>query len=315
MTEAVLATSYGGPEVLEVREVEVPAAGPGEVTIDVRAAGVNPWDHKVYSGTMGTDEARLPLPLGLEVAGVVTAVGDDATGPAGQVEVGDEVIGYPVTGGYASSITVPATSVFPKPASLTFEQAAGLTQTGVTAYHLVEATKVTLGDTVLVHGVSGGVGLPAAQLAIDRGATVIGTAAPHRHGALRELGITPVEYGEGLVDRVRAVAPEGVDVALDTVGTDEAVDTSLALVQDHDRIATVAAFGRAGQAGIQLLGNGPGADPGTAIRDHARLALTAMAERGLLRVVVARTFPLAQAAEAHSFVMEGHAGGKVVLVP
>ena len=105
MTEAVLATSYGGPEVLEVRDVEVPAAGPGEVTIDVRAAGVNPWDHKVYSGTMGADEARLPLPLGLEVAGVVTAVGDDATGPAGHLEVGDEVIGYPVTGGYASSIT------------------------------------------------------------------------------------------------------------------------------------------------------------------------------------------------------------------
>lgn len=315
MTHAVLATSYGGPEVLEVRDVEVPAAGPGQVTIDVRAAGVNPWDHKVYSGSMGSDEARLPIPLGLEVAGVVTAVGEDATGPAGEVKVGDEVIGYPVTGGYAATLTVPATSVFPKPASLSFEQAAGLVATGVTAYHLVEATQVTLGDTVLVHGVAGGVGLPTAQLALDRGASVIGTAATHRHEALRDLGITPVEYGEGLADRVRAVAPEGVDVALDTVGTDEAVDTSLALVQDHDRIATIAAFDRAQQAGIRSLGAGPGADPGSEIRDRARLVLTALADRGLLRVVVSRTYPLAEAAEAHAFVMDGHAGGKVVLVP
>jgi NADPH2:quinone reductase len=315
MTQAVLATSYGGPEVLEVRDVEVPAPGPGQVTIEVRAAGVNPWDVKQYSGSMGSNESRLPMPLGLEVAGVVTAVGDEATGPAGEIGIGDEVIGYPVTGGYAAAVTVPATSVFPKPASLGFEQAAGLAATGVTAYHLVEATTVTLGDTVLVHGVSGGVGLTTAQLALDRGATVIGTAAAHRHEALRELGITPVEYGEGLTERVRAVALEGVDVALDTVGTDEAVDTSLALVQDHDRIATVAAFGRADQAGIRLLGDGPGADPGTEIRAHARLVLTAMADRGLLRVVVARTFPLAEAAEAHALVSEGHAGGKVVLVP
>jgi len=315
MTHAVLATSYGGPEVLEVQDVEVPAPRDGEVTIDVRAAGVNPFDIKVYSGAMGSDPGRLPIRLGLEVSGVVSAVGAEATGPAGLVEVGDEVIGYPVSGGYAGSVTVPATSVFPKPGSLSFEQAAGLSATGVTAYHLLEATRVGLGDTVLVHGVSGGVGLTTAQLAGERGATVIGTAAAERHDALRDLGITPVEYGEGLADRVRALAPDGVHVALDTVGTDEAVDTSLALVDDHDRIATIAAFGRAEQAGIRLLGNGPGADPGTDIRDHARLVLTALVERGLLRVVVARSFPLAEVADAHALVAEGHAGGKVVLTP
>lgn len=315
MTHAVLATSYGGPEALEVHDVEVSSPGSGEVTIDVRAAGVNPWDVKLYSGAMGSDSGRLPLPLGLEVSGVVTAVGSDATGPAGLVEVGDKVIGYPVSGGYAGIVTVPATSVFPKPEALSFEQAAGLCATGVTAYHLLEATGVGLGDTVLVHGVSGGVGLITAQLAADRGATVIGTASAGRHDALREYGVTPVEYGEGLVGRVRALAPDGVDVALDTAGTDEAVDTSLALVQDHDRIATIAAFGRAEQAGITLLGNGPGADPGEEIRSRARLVLTALAERGLLRVVVARTFPLDEAADAHTLVAEGHAGGKVVLVP
>ena len=315
MTDAVLATSYGGPEVLEVRDVEVPSPRNGQVTIDVRAAGVNPYDYKVYSGAVGSDGSRLPMPLGSEVSGVVTAVGADATGPAGLVEVGDEVIGFPVSGGYAGSVTVPATSVIPKPDSLSFEQAAGLCATGVTAYHLLEATGVGLGDMVLVHGVSGGVGLTTAQLAIDRGAKVIGTAAAHRHDTLRDYGITPVEYGDGLADRVRALAADGVDVALDTVGTDEAVDTSLGLVDDHERIATIAAFGRAEQAGIKLLGNGPGADPGSDIRSRARLVLTALAERGLLRVVVARTFPLAEASEAHELVAEGHAGGKVVLVP
>jgi NADPH:quinone reductase-like Zn-dependent oxidoreductase len=315
MTDAVVAASYGGPEVLEVRDVEVPPPGSGEVTIDVRGAGVNPYDYKLYSGMLGSDEDRLPMRLGSEVSGVVTAVGEDATGPAGPVEVGDEVIGYPVSGGYAASLTVPATSVFPKPKALSFEQAAGLSLVGVTAYHLLEATGVGPGDTVLIHGVSGGVGLAAAQLAMDRGARVIGTAGARRHETLREMGIKPVEYGDGLADRVRGLATDGVDVALDTVGTDEAVDSSLELVEDHDRIATVAAFGRAHEAGIKLLGSGPGADPGTEIRDRARLVLTDLAERGVLRVVVARTFPLVDAAQAHAFLAEGHAGGKVVLVP
>ena len=315
MTTAVVATAYGGPESLSVTDVEVPDPETGEVTIEVRAAGINPIDYKLFSGMMGSDEDALPMPLGLEVSGVVTAVGPDASGPAGEISVGDEVIGYPVSGGYAAAVTVPATSVFPKPGALSFEQAAGLSLTGVTAYHLVEATSVGLGDTVLVHGVAGGVGLTTAQLAMDRGATVIGTAARGRHEELREYGILPVEYGDGLADRVRALAPDGVDVALDTVGTDEAVDVSLELVRDQQRIATVAAFGRAGEAGIQLLGNGPGADPGTEIRDRARLVLTSMVDRGLLRVVVARTFPLDKAAEALAFVAEGHAGGKVVLVP
>lgn len=315
MVSAVVASSYGGPEVLEVVDVEVSAPGPEQVTIEVRAAGTNPADVKIVAGAFGRDESALPRRLGLEVSGVVTAVGEDASGPAGELSVGDEVIGYPVSGGYAEAVTVPASSVFPKPASLSFEQAAGLSLTGVAAYHLVEATGVTLGDTVLVHGASGGVGLMAAQLCVERGATVVGTASTNRHDALRELGILPVEYGEGLADRVRAAAPEGVDVALDTVGTDEAVDVSLDLVADHDRVATVAAFDRAAEAGIKLLGDGPGADPGRDLRMHGRLVLTAMVERGLLRVVVARSFPLTEAAAALDLVAEGHAGGKVVLVP
>lgn len=315
MSRAVVAPSYGGPEVLEVVDVDVPAPSTGEVTIEVRAAGINPVDHKIFGGMMGAEKSHLPLRVGMEVAGVVTAVGEDATGPAGAISVGDEVIGYPLSGGYAASVTVAATSVFPKPAALSFEEAAGLSLTGVTAYHLLEATAVTSGDTVLVHGVAGGVGLTLAQLALDRGATVIGTARPDRHDDLRGYGIVPVAYGDGLADRVRDLAPDGVDVALDTVGTDEAVDVSLELVADRGRIATVAAFGRAADDGIQLLGGGPGADPGTEIRARGRLVLTDLAEQGRLRVVVARSFPLEEASEAVALVAGGHAGGKVVLLP
>jgi NADPH:quinone reductase-like Zn-dependent oxidoreductase len=315
MSRAVFATAYGGPEVLEVREADVPAPGPGQVTVQVRAAGINPVDLKLFSGMMGSDPARLPMRVGLEVSGVVTAVGEDATGPAGPLAVGDEVIGFPVSGGYADVVTVDAGSVIPKPAVLGFEEAAGLSLTGATAYHLVEATGVSAGDTVLVHGVAGGVGLSAAQLALDRGATVVGTAAAGRHERLRGYGIVPVEYGDGLADRVRVVAPDGVDVALDTVGTDEAVDSSLELVPDRHRIATIAAFARAGEAGIQLLGNGPGADPGTEIRSRARLVLTDLVSRGRLTVVVARAFPLTEATAATALVAAGHAGGKVVLRP
>ena len=314
MTTAVLATAYGGPEVLRLVDVDVPAPGPGDVTIEVRAAGVNPIDVKVYSGRLGDDPARLPMRLGFEVSGVVTATGPAATGSDGTVSVGDEVIAS-TDGGYAGAVTVPASAVVPKPPRLSFEEAAGLLLVGGTAYHLLAATGVAAHDTVLVHGAAGGVGRAAAQLASLRGATVVGTASPRHHDQLRGLGVVPVEYGPGLADRVRAVAPEGVDVALDTVGTDEAVDVSLELVADRRRIATIAAFGRAPDAGIQLLGGGPGADPGTEVRERSRLVLTDLAGRGELQVVVAAVLPLAEVAQAHRLVGSGHAGGKVVLVP
>ncbi|MBA2698032.1 MAG: NADP-dependent oxidoreductase [Nocardioidaceae bacterium] len=315
MTQAVVATAFGGPDVLSVVDVDVPEPQAGEVTIDVRGAGINPVDYKFYSGAFGSDQSQLPMHLGMEVSGVVSAAAPDAQGPAGPVAVDDEVIGFGINGGYAGQVTVPASAVYPKPVNLSWEQAAGLSLTGVTAYHLLEATGVSSGDTVLIHAVSGGVGLTAAQLAVERGARVIGTASESRHESLRSYGVVPVAYGDGLADRVREVAPSGVDVALDTVGTDEAVDVSLELVADRHRIATIAAFGRAPEAGIQLLGNGPGADPGEDIRSRGRLVLTGLASEGKLDVVVAQTFPLDRAADAHRLVADGHAGGKVVLVP
>ncbi|WP_284434826.1 NADP-dependent oxidoreductase [Streptomyces sp. TUS-ST3] len=310
-----MASAYGGPEVLSVIDEAVPEPGPGQVRIVVRAAGVNPFDQKVYSGAFGTDPGILPLRLGLEAAGVVTAAGDHATGPAGPVEVGDEVIAYRAPGAYAAELVVPASSVVPKPANLSWEQAGGLMLAGVTAVHALEAIGLRKGDSVLIHGAAGGVGLMAVQLAVTRGATVLGTASPAKHDLLRQLGVVPVAYGPGLADRVRAAAPEGVHAAADLVGTDEAVDVSVELVADRSRIATIAGIGRGAQAGIKLLGGSPGADPGTDIRATARLQLTEAAEAGRLRVLIAGSYPLSEAAAAHREIMTGHTSGKIVLVP
>ncbi|MFJ9903314.1 zinc-binding alcohol dehydrogenase family protein [Streptomyces sp. NPDC101152] len=310
-----MASAYGGPEVLSVIEVDVPEPGPGEVRVAVRAAGVNPFDYKVYSGAFGADPARLPLRLGGEAAGVVTAVGAGATGPAGPVEVGDEVIVHRAPGAYVSDLVVPASAVVPKPAELSWEEAGGLMAAGATAVHVLEAIGLGKGDTVLIHGAAGGVGLVAVQLAVARGATVVGTASEAKHELLRDLGAVPITYGPGLADRVRAAAPEGIDAAADLVGTDEAVDVSVDLVADRARIATIAGFERGARAGIKLLGGSPGADPGTQIRAAARLELTAAAEAGRLRILVAGSYPLREAAAAHREIMSGHTTGKIVLVP
>ncbi|WP_306364034.1 NADP-dependent oxidoreductase [Nocardia sp. CC227C] len=314
MAIAIVATAYGGPEVLTPIEIDVPAPGPGEVTIEVRAAGVNPFDYKRYSGAFGTDPKALPLRLGGEVSGVVTAVGPDATGPAGPIQVGDEVLAR-VDGGYATVVTARAERVVPKPKAVSWEVAGGIQTVGGTAVHTLAATDVRAGDTVLVHGAAGSVGATAAQLAVARGARVIGTAAPARHERLRGYRVEPVAYGPGLADRVRALAPGGADAAIDTVGTDEAVDVSLELVADRARIATIAAFDRIAETGIKALGGGPGADPGTEIRAGAWRELLGLLDTDELELVIAATYPLTDVAAAHEFVIAGHAGGKVVLLP
>ncbi|GJF05295.1 putative oxidoreductase [Pseudonocardia sp. D17] len=314
MTTAIVATAFGGPEVLSVVDVDVSAPGPGEVTVRVVAASVNPIDHKRFSGTMGADPARLPMRIGSEAAGVVTAVGPGAEGPAGPLAVGDEVVVYPAPGAFAGELTVAARNVVPKPADVSWEEAAAVLLVGATAVHALEVVGAGAGDTLVVHGASGGVGSLVTQLALARGAAVVATASERHHETLRGYGAVPVTYGAGLADRIRRAAPSGVDAAVDTVGTDEAVDTSLELVADRRRIVSIAAFGRASE-GIALIGGGPGADPGTEIRSNAwRTLLPALAD-GTLRVVVARTFPLVEAAEAIALVESGHAGGKVVLRP
>jgi NADPH:quinone reductase-like Zn-dependent oxidoreductase len=315
MPPVVVATAFGGPEVLAVADQPAGPPGPGEALVEVRAAGVNPVDWKVYSGARGGDPSRLPMRLGSEAAGVVTQASPDAAGPGGPVRVGDEVIAFRAPGAYAAQLVVPGEALVPRPAALDWPQAAGLMLTGVTAWHLLAATAVQPGDTVLMHGAAGGVGLMAVQLAVGRGATVLATASPGRHEFLRGLGAVPVAYGDGLAGRVRAAAPGRVDVALDLVGTDEAIDVSVELVADRQRIATIAAPARGLQLGIRVLGGAPGADPGTALRAAARLPLTQLAQDGKLRVFVAQTFPLAEAAAAHRVSMRGHTSGKLALIP
>jgi NADPH:quinone reductase-like Zn-dependent oxidoreductase len=311
MTLKVVATAYGGPEVLSVVECNLAEPAAGEVVIDVRAAAVNPADYKIVSGAFGADPAKLPRPVGFEVAGVVSAVGPDAEGPAGPLSVGDEVVAHPVTGGYAEAVVAPAAVTVPKPARLPWPEASAVLLVGGTAAHTLQVVAVRPGETLLVHGGAGSVGRIAVQLAVRLGATVIATAAPRNHGQLRAFGAVAVAYGPGLADRVRAVAPGGVDAAIDAVGTDEAVDTSLELVADRSRIVSIAAFGRADD-GITLISRD---DPETRVRAEAWRTLLPAAADGTLKVDVARTYPLTDAAEALQLVRDGHADGKVVLLP
>ncbi len=233
----------------------------------------------------------------------------------GPIRAGDEVILYRAPGAYASQLVVEADAVVPKPATLSFEEASGLLLVGSTAVHALTATGVGAGDVVVVHGAAGGVGLMVVQLAVAAGARVIGTASPSRHAYLRQLGAEPVVYGDGLLERITALAPDGVDAAVDTVGTDEAVDVSVSLVADRSRIVTIANFRRGLELGIKAIGGAPGADPGTEVRSAARLELVKRAEAGALSVLVGATYPLAEAAEALRQLATGHSHGKIVLIP
>jgi NADPH2:quinone reductase len=315
MVTKVVATAFGGPEVLAVIDEEVRSPGPGEVLLEVRAAGTNPIDYKLYNGTRAAAQATFPMPLGLEASGVVLAVGDDAEGPVGPIHVGDEVIAFRAFGTYAAQAIVPAASLVPKPSNLSFEETAGLMLVGTTAVHALIALGLKAGETLVLHGAAGGVGLLAIQLAVADGVRVIGTASEPMHAELRRLGAEPVLYGDGLVDRIRQLAPDGVDAAIDSVGTDEAIDTSLELVADRNRIVTLANSQRGLAAGIRALGGAPGAEQGLDIRDAARLDLAQRAEKGLIHVDVAGTYPLTEAAEAHRQLATGHTHGKIILIP
>lgn len=316
MVNAVAATAYQGPASIAVIEVDSVAPEAGKVVVAVRAAALNPYDGKMASGATGSDPTKLPLRLGSEAAGVVTAVGADAVGLDGlSLAVGDEVYGHRLAGAQASELTVDADRLVRKPANVSFAQAAGLLSAGTTAVHGLDAVRVSGDDVLLIHGVSGGVGRMAAQLARQRGARVIGTASPARHADLVALGVEPVEYGEGLAQRVIALAPGGIDAAIDTVGTDEALTVSLHLLRDPARFVTIVNFAAALAAGGQAIGGGPGADPGREIRAAAIPVLAALLADGLLEVEIARVFPLAEAPAAYTLLASGHAGGKIILEP
>jgi NADPH:quinone reductase len=303
-----IATTPGGLDVLELVVADVPPPASGEVTIAVHAAGVNPADYKRIAFGDFTE----PVTIGFEVSGVVSEIGPDTQLASGGGAPGDEVLAFRVSGGYASKLTVPAADVFAKPAGIEHPAAANLLLAGTTAAEMLHVTGVAAGETVVVHGASGAVGVSVLQQARLLGARVIGTAGPDSFDAVRRFGGIPVTYGDGLESRLRELAPDGFAAALDTVGTDEAVDVSLAVVADRDRIVTIAAMRRANEEGIRVIGGSMPAS--AAFRDEARARLIALAGEGKLVVPVARTYPLQQAREALAFLQGGHPGGKLALL-
>lgn len=277
MSRHWVATAFGGNEVLEFLDDDVPAPGPGEVTIAVRAAGMNPADYKRFAPGPGKDPSALPLALGFEVSGVLTALGPDTQIASGGGVPGDEVLAYRVLGGYAEEITLPATDVFAKPAALDHAAAANLLLAAATAADMLHVVGVAAGDTIVVHGASGAVGVSVLQQAAELGVRCIGTASERHFDVVRRFGGEPVVYGDGLADRLRAAAPEGFAAALDAVGTDEALDVSLELVADRQRVVTIVAHARAERDGFLSIG---GAVPASAaFRAAARPRLIAMPRR------------------------------------
>ncbi|HEX4443142.1 MAG TPA: NADP-dependent oxidoreductase [Galbitalea sp.] len=307
-----IARELGDPDVLT--EVSEPLAvpGPGQVSIDVRASGMNPADYKMFAAGYPGPVRELPVRPGYEIAGVISAVGPDTQIASGGGAVGDPVLAFRITGGYSSAVTISASDVFAKPAALSFPEAANLLLAGATAAEALDVTGLAAGETVLIHGGSGAVGIAATQLAVHLGARVISTASPARFDEVRRFGGDPVEYGPGREDRLRSLAPDGVDVAIDTVGTDEAIDVSLALVTDRSRIVTIASP-RAESAGVRRIGGMMPAS--SAFRAAARPRLIALAAEGKLVIPVAREFPLGDVVEALDLLKSGHPGGKLALIP
>jgi NADPH:quinone reductase-like Zn-dependent oxidoreductase len=301
--KAVVFEEFGDSGVLRLSEVEEPHAGPGQVRLKVMAAGVNALDFKVRRGWLEQlYPVTFPVIPGIEAAGIVDEVGEGVTG----VSVGDEVLGHTVTGSYAEYAV--ATDAAAKPADLSWEQAAALPIAVETSDRVLNTLKVSSGETLLVHGAAGVTASVGVQLAVARGATVIGTASEANHDYLRSLGAIPVTYGDGLADRVRAAAPQGIDAVFDAAGADD-LEVSIELRGGTtDRIVTIADF-RAHDLGV-TFSTGPGPDFGPTLAEYAR----SVAE-GRLAVRIDRSLPLADAAQAQDASETGHARGKLILRP
>jgi NADPH:quinone reductase-like Zn-dependent oxidoreductase len=299
MRAAVYAETGDPGEVLSVAEVAEPHAGPGQVRIAVRAAGVNPVDWKIVGGMMGgsPDEPTVP---GIDAAGVVDEVGEGVTG----VQVGDAVFGQAVTGSAAEYAVLSAWA--PKPGGASFEVAGGLAVAAETAVRVLDLLGLEAGQTVVVDGASGGVGVVTVQVARSRGLRVIGTAGEGNQDFVRSLGALPTLHGPGLADRVRALAPGGVDGGVDTAGKGSARDL-VALTGDPHKVVTIADFG-AGELGVQVTTGGGGR--GARLEQVAELLAA-----GRLELPIAGTYPLERIGEAYAESRAGHVRGKLVLLP
>jgi NADPH:quinone reductase-like Zn-dependent oxidoreductase len=290
---------FGGPEVLEIVDLPDPHAGPGEIRIEVRAAGVNASDWKKRQGLM---DQELPQTLGYEASGVVDEIGEGVC----DLVVGDRVFGASPYGAAQAELAV-LSYWAPIPDSLDDAMSAALPAAAETAARALDQLGVTSGDTLLINGASGSVGSAAVQLAIERGARVIGTSSPGTHGALRALGAEPVAYGEGMSERVRTIVPSGVGFALDVAGSG-VLPELVELAGGPEHVITVADFLGAQQAGVRFSRG----DDSRATYALAQVAQ--MAEAGQFSVALGRTFPLSAVAEAHRVGEAGSVRGKLVLL-
>jgi NADPH:quinone reductase-like Zn-dependent oxidoreductase len=299
MMKAVRFSQFGGPEVLEIADLPDPYPGPGQVWIAVRAAGVSLSDWKKRQGLM---DGELPQTVGYEAAGVVDELGAGVAG----VAAGDRVFGFSAEGAAQAELAV-LSHWAPIPPSLDFPGAAALPAAVEAATRALDRLGAGSGSALLVNGASGSVGSAAVQLAVVRGARVIGTASPANHDYLRSLGAEPVAYGQGLAGRVRALAPGGVDAALDVAGSGvlpELID----LAGGAGHVVTVADFGGAREHGVAFSSG----DAGRAV--HALGEIGELIESGRFWSPVAQTFPLAEVAQAHRVSEQGHVRGKLVLL-
>ncbi|MGW5647762.1 NADP-dependent oxidoreductase [Saccharopolyspora sp. NPDC003752] len=294
-------SAAGGPEKETFLDVPVPVPGPGELLVRVRAAGVNPGDWRLREGSYGVAG---PAVLGREVAGTVTALGSGVEG----FSVGDEVFGGcpGMVGGWAEQALVTASFAAHRPDEVSPEEAAVLPVAAGTAHDALEDLGLDAGATLLVNGAGGGVGIPVVQLARARGINVVGVASPAKHELVAGFGAVPVAYGDGVLDRVRAAAPGGVDAVFDLVGG-EALRTVAGLVADRSKLRSVADKPLARELG-----------GGEVERDRSTAVLTELARLVATKALdphVTQVRPLDEAGEALAQVENGHAVGKIVLVP
>ena len=299
--QAITYTENGGPEVLHLAEAPKPTPRPTEVLVAVRLAAVNPYDVKLRSGAMaGSMKQTFPTIPGSEIAGVIDSFGSDVTG----VSVGDEVFGWSIGGGAAEFARASVFAV--KPPKLAWDVAVALPVAGETALRSLALLGLQAGETLLIHGAAGSVGSMAVQLAVQRGVTVIGTCSEKDAESVRELGAHPVRYGDGVFERVRGLATDGVDAVLDTAGRG-VLPGSIDLVGGTDRVVTIADPAAAG-LGVTFTSGGREFKTPDALLQLAQLAVS-----GSLTFPPAQHFPLVAAADAHELLARGGQRGKVVL--
>lgn len=300
MSTVLVFKDYGGPETQELIDRRTPGPGPGEVAIEVKAAGVNPADWKIREGLLGR-HWQLPAPMGREASGVVTAVGAGVENFA----VGDEVLGLPATGhgGIAQHTVLSADQTVLKPEEISFIDAAAIPVAGATAYDVTHQVELEAGQTVLILGAGGGIGLMTAQIGKVHQFTVLGVASISKKELVESTGATFIESGDGAVDRVRQIAPEGVDLVIDLVGGQPLRDIAPVAKDPMNVISTAdpATAEELGGAGVKRTA-------------EALEKITEVIKYGLVSPHVREHFSLADAQQAIDAVETGHTAGKVVVV-